>query len=74
MLITGGTQCTGDETACLLGMRGRNMKMQPLKQLKQQADFKLVFVMFYVKVNVKCKQLFALSVSSVDRVFKPVGC
>ena len=28
----------------------------------------------YVKVNVKCKQLFALSVSSVDRVFKPVGC
>jgi len=37
---SGGIQCTGDETACLLGMRGRNMKVQPLKQLKQQADFK----------------------------------
>jgi len=28
-----------DDTACLLGMRGRDMKFQPLKELKEEADF-----------------------------------
>ena len=54
--FAGGTQCTGEETACLLGMRGRNMKFQSLKQLKQQADFKFVVVLnFYAQCFGTCK-------------------
>jgi len=33
--------CAEDDTACLLGMRGRNMKFQSLKKLKDEADFEL---------------------------------
>lgn len=36
----GKLKCSSDDTACLLGMRGRHMKFQPLKALKEEADFK----------------------------------